>query len=223
MRMLGVAERERLDRYSRGADADRYVSAHVLLRSVAAAYLGGEPSAVPLTFACGECGGSHGGPRLPERLAGSCKLSLSHAGDRVVVAVAHVPVGVDIEPVRALPGLSRIAEVALAPVELRRVMSAPQERRPRDLLGYWTCKEAVLKALGCGLRADPRSLVIDSAGPDGDLRVRSWPAGVGPAVVTIRPLEALGRHGYAGAVAVLTERLSSLEERDATERLSRYF
>ena len=64
-------------------------------------------------------------------------------------------------------------------------------------LRCWTRKEALLKAIGCGLRVDLDAVSID---PDGDaLRATALPATLGdPGAWTVADL---ALDGYAGAVA----------------------
>lgn len=94
------------------------------------------------------------------------RLSLSHASGWAAAA-AHVRlrVGVDVEPLRPVPDA------------FSRYFLSPEERSALDewedpataSLAAWTVKEAVLKAMGCGLSIPPRTVRIESL--DGKGRV----------------------------------------------------
>lgn len=84
-----------------------------------------------------------GKPYLP-----SCPLhfSISHSGDVVYCAVAHVPVGVDVERIRSLP--YKVMARNRTPLEKMWLYNRPDD----DFFTLWTRKEAVVKALGVGLQ-----------------------------------------------------------------------
>ena len=72
------------------------------------------------------------------------------------VALAEAPVGVDIEPSRAIePPWS-----LLHPNERKALETLTSEARPDAFLRLWTAKEAYLKALGLGFARDPTKIAI---------------------------------------------------------------
>jgi 4'-phosphopantetheinyl transferase len=112
----------------------RYLAAHAALRAVLSRYSG-----APLEFATAEKGKPY--------LAGIPDLyfNLSHSNDRALIAVSRTSeVGVDIERVRAIPGLAEIAERYFPPGD-----EAPAGEV--EFFRRWTQIEAVLKASGLGL------------------------------------------------------------------------
>ncbi|WMX45020.1 4'-phosphopantetheinyl transferase superfamily protein [Streptomyces roseicoloratus] len=153
MALLDDAERRVYASFLREPDAALYVTAHALLRLVVGEALGRDPA--DLVFAAGP----HGKPYLENARV---EFSLSHAGERVAVAVtSDTPVGVDVE------------RVPRAGAELPLHVLSPAERAAYDLLpaagragaftSYWVRKEAVLKATGEGLRVDPARLTVSAA------------------------------------------------------------
>ena len=162
-----------------------------LLRSAVAEHVGIGPGLVSVTRACPACGSSaHGRPvalldGAPRRAPW---VSLSRAGDLVVVAVTDAgPVGVDVEAVADEPRPD-FASFALHPGE--RAESAWEQATT------WVRKEAVLKAVGLGLRLDPREVGVSPA--DLPPAVQAWP-GQAPACW----LSDLERPGHAACLAVL--------------------
>jgi phosphopantetheine--protein transferase-like protein len=107
------------------------------------------------------------------------RISISHrSGEAVAVATNNGRAGIDLEVVEARD--SSFAETWFRPSE-RQLCSGD----PRQESTVWAVKEAVLKALGAGMRLDPREvevLCID----DGHAEVRLWG-------------EVLSRHAALGA------------------------
>lgn len=79
------------------------------------------------------------------------------------VAVAHAPVGVDVEVDRhaAEPALN-----VLHPRERTRIEALPPAARWGAFLALWTAKEAYLKALGLGLRHEPSLVEVEPGDAD---------------------------------------------------------
>lgn len=144
--LLDPIEATRLSALRRSADRDRFGSAHVLTRVVLGGYLNTFPDEVGIRAVCKVCGAEgHGKPELADPEP-TFRFSLAYAGARVGVAVARVPVGLDV----AVLDVDRPHEATL--------------RAVRD--------EALLKATGDGLavpaaevvRPDPAAVqVVDLA------------------------------------------------------------
>ncbi|MFH8621020.1 4'-phosphopantetheinyl transferase family protein [Streptomyces vietnamensis] len=198
--LLSAAERERSARFHRIPDRDRFVSSRVLLRAVVAGRLGLTTTEVSLRQSCSTCGGGHGPVKVVDA-SPPLEVSLSHTGDRVVVAVSGSPVGVDIERIRPLEDVERMMAVALSPEERRSVAALPPSERSAAVLAAWTRKEAVLKAWGCGLTSiSPTRLTVSSQGREHLLTARPPEAPATP--VRLRTLTGGLSAGYAGALAV---------------------
>jgi 4'-phosphopantetheinyl transferase len=144
---LDAAERRRTATFRAPTAQRRFIVAHGLLRWLLAGQLGVPPAGVPLAT------DRSGRPAPVASPSGDLWWSLSHAGSRVVVAVAPGAVGVDVEPVdprRAdLPTLARF----LAPADLARITALPEGARPRQLALAWTRLEAEAKGRGVTLDA----------------------------------------------------------------------
>jgi 4'-phosphopantetheinyl transferase len=196
--LLDAPERERRSALRRAEDRARFTVATALLKLATGSRLGIPASEVTIDRTCADCGRPHGRPRLP-----GCELatSISHSGDRVLVALTGGPaVGVDVEQIKPVD-LAALAGQVLADDEP--VPSLP------GFFGYWTRKEAVVKATGEGLRMALREVVVTPPGePPRLLRY-----GDRPVVASLADL-AVG-DGYLAAVAVLAPGPLRVDQRDA--------
>ncbi|MFF4169612.1 4'-phosphopantetheinyl transferase family protein [Streptomyces sp. NPDC001744] len=186
--VLDDDERDRTARFRSPVDADRHRVAHVLLRLALGRHVGEPPERlVFLRRACAGCGGPHGKPYLRGH---DVHFSLSHSGDRALVAVAPVPVGVDVEAVPADAAVRDVASV-LHPRERAELDALPAAARPAALARCWSRKEAALKATGTGLALGAAEPYVGTA---------ARPAPVpGIRLVDLPPFE-----GHAAALALLT-------------------
>ncbi|GAA2258826.1 4'-phosphopantetheinyl transferase superfamily protein [Streptomyces amakusaensis] len=185
-RLLDGAESARLDAFLRPVDRDAYAVAHVALRRLLGERLGLPPEAVALTRKpCTQCGGPHGRPAIS---GDPVHFSLSHTQGLVLIALAPVPVGADVEN---LPSATTVDEIAgeLHPGERAELAELPAGERPLAFARCWTRKEAVLKASGVGLNEDLARTHV-GAGPR-PVQVAGWRL----SDVPVDP-------GYAAAVAV---------------------
>ena len=100
------------------------------------------------------------GNRLP-----GC-LSISHSGDRAVCAYTenHTCIGVDLEEIQIRP--RNFLMEYFTPAEIAEAEDLPLERQALWITAAWSAKEAVLKALGTGLRVDPRQVIVSFPEPD---------------------------------------------------------
>jgi 4'-phosphopantetheinyl transferase len=196
--LLDADERYRRTRYRRPADAARFTMGAVLLRLGAAHVTGHDPAGLTIERTCPSCAQPHGRPRV---VGAGLHVSVSHAGDRVAVAItAAGPVGVDVESGGSVPA------------DLGRYLLGPGESATgtRDLLRYWVRKESVVKATGDGLRAPFTGVVVTR--PDQPPRLLCY-AGRGRPAASMADLSPPG--DFAGALTVLTSAAVVVEERDA--------
>lgn len=147
-------ERARGDRYKHPRIRDQFARARCLLRTLLASYLGCRPLDVPIAYT------PDGKPILAGELGDRVHFNLSHTEGLALVAVGPVRVGVDAEKVRTVPTADGLVDRFFAAVEQVQYRELPPEVRPMAFLRGWTCKEAVLKGVGCGARGLDR-LVLD--------------------------------------------------------------
>lgn len=188
--LLGPEEQRRATRFHFDHDRATYVLAHAAWRVLLGRCLGVAATEVPLGFA------ASGQPQLPGT---GWATSLSHSGTRVLFAAARADaLGVDIECGSARTRLDALAEDICSPVELVCVRGLPEAQRGPALLRLWTRKEALLKALGLGLRQPPSSFAAPAGQPI------ELPGGSGPACVVHELATGPGWSGAWAAPAGVT-------------------
>ncbi|HET7291827.1 MAG TPA: 4'-phosphopantetheinyl transferase superfamily protein [Vicinamibacteria bacterium] len=157
--LLDGDERARAARFRNAEARDRFLAGRGLLRALLGERLGRPPGAVRLRLE------ANGRPVLADPDA-RVRFSVSHAGDRVVVALADRDVGVDIERLRPLPDALDLARRFFAAGEVAVLASEPLDRRADVFLVLWTRKEALLKARGLDLADGLASPASGQAGFD---------------------------------------------------------
>ena len=166
------------------------------------------PGQVVIEQRCSHCGGPHGRPVVAGPADGVGRqlyVSLSRAGEFVAVAVTKAgPVGIDLESIAAV-ARAGVDEVAFSPAELLALGSLDAGAAASARTRLWTGKEAVLKAVGTGLRTDLRDVSLRLP-----LHTVQVAAGTGDGTdtdtgTTAQLMEFEAGAGYAGTVAVLAE------------------
>ena len=144
-RLLSVEERDRASRFIFAKDTARYVLCRAVLRLGLGWYLGVLPEEVALTT------GYRGKPRLSKD--SSLHFNVTHSEDLALIAFTTIgEVGIDAEALCRDVEALEIASAHFTQEEAQRIAAAgsPYEQAGR-FLRYWTRKEAVLKAAGCGI------------------------------------------------------------------------
>ncbi len=125
----------------------RYIASMGILRSVLAAYAGEYPE--NLRFVRGQWG--------KPRLAGSSEnqglvFNVSHSQDKMIIALGYDrPLGVDIESIRPMKTMARMAKRCFSQREWEAWSNLPEPDRETAFFRFWTLKEAFVKADGRGL------------------------------------------------------------------------
>lgn len=165
--VLSEKEQQRAVRYRFERDRREFKVARAMLRLTLAAYTG-KPAA-SLCF-------QHGPGGKPS-LGGDVQFNLSHAGGVVLIAVARLPVGIDVERVNPHFDWEPIARQFFSEVERDWIGARPAEVRTASFFRCWTRREAYVKARGrgvptegaCGLattmQADDHNWTIESCVP----------------------------------------------------------
>jgi 4'-phosphopantetheinyl transferase len=189
--LLSAEEVERAGRFRNPRDAERYSTAHGLLRSVLERYTG--QAAREIRFSQN----SHGKPKLVSAGPGSAlQFNLSHSQDLAVFAFSGSnEIGIDVEKIRDNIDFKGIAERYFSARENEELQELPRELRQSRFFAMWTCKEAYAKARGEGLVRSLSSFSVALSSGEKAVEVaeneRRW---------TIVPFEP--RAGFPAACAV---------------------
>jgi len=158
---LSTTERTRADRFLTPRDRLRFRRGRGLLRAILGRYLDEDPARLEFEY----------GPRGKPELAGArLRFNLSHSRDLLLVAVtAKSRVGVDVDQVRPVADLDRIARRFFSAAENAALASVPPAHRLEAFFRCWTGKEAFIKATGGGFSVSLSGFDIDLAaeGPAG--------------------------------------------------------
>ncbi|AMM32394.1 phosphopantetheinyl transferase [Sinomonas atrocyanea] len=207
----GVCTPGELDRAAAILDPRRsreFVEARLALRCLVAELVGADLRLLVPVYRCPDCGpGEHGAPgfALARAVPGAAHddggplplpvaASMSRAGGWALLAAEVTPperevgatpprIGVDLARVADFRGA--IPDAAFSAAERRRVSAA--EDPPTEAARLWVRKEALLKALGAGLRVHPAAVSTggDSRVEDLDREALGLPAGFVAALAQI--------------------------------------
>lgn len=173
LELLSAEEQRRAGRFLDARACREFVTGRVLLRRLLGQALDRPPAELPIEI------DSRGRPWLALSET-DCEFSLAHADGLVALALARgARVGVDLEPAsRSIDSWRELADPVLAEGEIAAIESLPEDARTVGFLRAWVAKEAVLKVLGTGLLADPRTAVVDGLWRPGEVpRVVALPGG----------------------------------------------
>jgi 4'-phosphopantetheinyl transferase len=175
---LPAADRQRAAEIRSLPQRAAFLAARKALRELLGARLGCPPAEAPIIS------GPDGKPRLA---SGNIEFSLSRRGRWCAVALsADAPVGIDVEPVRPLPGMEEIVAEFFPPVARAAFASAAPEQRQIVFFRWWTRIEAAVKASGRGLDSSIScfdGVVCQTCEIVPGLAVAVAVAGEGPAII----------------------------------------
>jgi 4'-phosphopantetheinyl transferase len=218
-RLLSDAEHERASALRSEVVRRRFVVARAAVRVRLGETLGVAPERVELRV--GEHGkpevvpppegvgadprqGAGAGVRRAQLELGLPRFNLSHSQDVALLAIRRQgDVGVDVERIAAQDGgrpwRSLLERICHPPESEEARVEASRENGRRAFYERWVGKEAVLKALGCGLSVSPAdvSLRRDAGGTLQVEELCGWPGAAGEC----RLVAVQAPPGFVGAVA----------------------
>jgi 4'-phosphopantetheinyl transferase len=104
---------------------------------------------------------------------------MSRSAGRAVYAVSlGRDVGVDVEQIRDLPGLTEVARRLFAASERELLAGSPESSRTRVFFRLWSRKEALAKAIGSGLFNQLNVIDLSALSSGSNILVK-WPGDPG--------------------------------------------
>jgi len=145
-RCLSVEELARADRFKVERARNDFLISHHLLRQTLSRYLQTDARSIGYRY------GQHGKPHLEAPYRQALHFSLSHSGDRLLIAVCHdCPIGVDIERIQERSSPLQLARHFMSNDEAAQLADLKDPLAQREFFfALWTRKEAYVKSLGTG-------------------------------------------------------------------------
>ena len=186
-RLISTDEADRAARFRQERERRRYLVHRAKTRAVLAACVGEQPANLTFQY------GSQGKPGLaPRGCSPDVRFNMSRSNEVGLLAIQlDVDLGVDIEHIRSFPVALDIAERFFTVEENARLRSLPRDAVDAAFFGYWTRKEAIVKAMGRGLTQPIDVFTLAATpSPDGERVFGHWVMSVPPSA-----------EGYVVAVA----------------------
>ncbi len=172
--LLTEDELQRAQRFYFERDRHRFIMCRGGLRTILAKYCQCDPRELRFDY------GPHGKPiLLAPLLDESLYFNVSHSHDLALIGLqAGHELGVDVEHVREIHEMERIAQRYFTPREQAMLQQMPPSQRTLGFLRAWTRKEAMLKAIGVGLSfgLNEVEVTVDADGPARVLSIQGQPA-----------------------------------------------
>jgi 4'-phosphopantetheinyl transferase len=168
--LLDEAEQQRARNFHFDHDRRRWVAARSALRAILSRYVAIPPTRLRFVT------NAFGKPRL-QADGGSSPIhfNLAHSAELALLAVAHNPIGIDVEHTNRHIGWETLAQEVFSINELADRLTGSGPQSCLTLFDLWTRKEAYIKARGLGLSIPLHSFEIYTHPADGTCRVRIAP------------------------------------------------
>lgn len=182
---LSSSERNRASRYHFNKDKNRFIICRTLLKILLAEHIGLKIGEVILDV------DSNKKPFLPSHPF--VFFNVSHAGDYAIIAIAKSPIGVDIEYVDKNFDYKEILPSIFNTSEIDKVNHSDDKHVA--FYGFWTRKEAVVKAVGKGIDGNSFKIPVTNG-------FHSVPLSLVSDFKTINVFSFILNDDYLGAVAI---------------------
>ena len=142
--LLSPDEAARAERFKFEKHRGAFALGRASLRVLLGRYLRVAPATIQFVY------GAKGKPSLADA---ACRLrfNVSNSGELAVMAFTECcELGVDVEHIRPVTDIERIAERFFCAAEAAELMALPDAQRQQGFFNCWTRKEAYIKAVGDG-------------------------------------------------------------------------
>ncbi len=148
---LSAHEKQRLERFADPTARREFIICRGVLHILLSVLSGESDSALQI---------SEGGREKPhldiDGHTHPLAFNISHTDGLCLIACGReVELGVDVERIQPLPELAAMANTYLSPQELDIWVAVDANQQIELFYRYWSAKEALLKAVGCGLSIPP--------------------------------------------------------------------
>lgn len=145
--VLSRDERARAERFCAKSARETFEAGRGILRILLGHYLDRDPAGIRFTYS------RTGKPSIAgQGGASGLQFNVSHAAGLALYAFGRgMPLGIDIEKVRAGLDVATLVARFFSPAETAQFASVPKPARRAAFYACWTRKEAVLKAKGIGI------------------------------------------------------------------------
>ena len=140
---LTEAEKSRAANLCHPLAHSQFIRGRAILRAALALWLNVSAVEVPIRLT------PDGKPFLD---AADVHFNISHTAGFALFGIGQRPIGVDIERANPQRDCDGLVKRYFTPPEQEQYFCLPESRRPAAFLRGWTCKEALLKAIGSGVR-----------------------------------------------------------------------
>ena len=170
---LSTDERLRAQNFARPELRSEFVIAHAALRSILCQYCGLPPERICFKL------NNYGKPALEYAESLPVEFNLTHSAGLSLIVVSQCEVGIDLERYRIQTDPLELGRSIFSPIELELLETLPKLDQQRVFFDLWTRKEALLKAIGCGLLSNPTNFTATDCWPIQTLEVsddlkQSW-------------------------------------------------
>ena len=142
-KILSKDETEKADRFKIEKDSKQYIVSRGSLRKILSEYIHIDSYSINFSYT------EFAKPFLENS---KIHFNLSHSGDWCCIAVSLIKdIGIDIEKVREIEDVSKIAERYFALNEFEHIKNFEGTDQINEFFRIWTLKEAFIKAVGEGL------------------------------------------------------------------------
>jgi 4'-phosphopantetheinyl transferase len=157
-KILSADEIKRAKRFHFPRHRNQFILTHGLLRKLLADYTNINSDRIISEY------GENGKPFLSEKFSKKkIRFNLSHSNGYALFAFAcDREIGVDIEYIKELPGMDKVAEQVFSTKEITVLQSFPEAKKKEVFFTFWTRKEAYIKAIGKGFSSDLGTIDISS-------------------------------------------------------------